>query len=103
MVHFPVCKVLVTTRGYIPLNPIKSHETTIFLWFSYGFPMVSAARHVPKAFRDPADDGVQARTETTTGDDRSLDLKKQGFHGSWKIPADYPLVNCYITMENHHF
>ena len=26
--------------GYIPLKPIKTHETTIFLWFSYGFPRV---------------------------------------------------------------
>ena len=25
---------------YQKVNPIKSHEITIFLWFSYGFPMV---------------------------------------------------------------
>ena len=24
---------------YQRVNPIKSHKTTIFLWFSYGFPM----------------------------------------------------------------
>ena len=29
--------MLVITRGS---NTIKSHETTIFLWFSYGFPVV---------------------------------------------------------------
>ena len=32
--------MLVYQRLNIPLNPIKSHKTTIFLWFSYGFPMV---------------------------------------------------------------
>ena len=30
------------TRG---LNSIKSHETNIFLWFSYGFPMVIPFLH----------------------------------------------------------
>ena len=29
--------MLVITRGY---NTIESHQITIFLWFSYGFPMV---------------------------------------------------------------
>jgi hypothetical protein len=34
-------KMLVITRWYIPLNRIKYHKTTIFLWFSYGFPSSS--------------------------------------------------------------
>ena len=33
---FPVRKLLVI---YQRLYPMKSHSTTIFLWFSYGFPM----------------------------------------------------------------
>ena len=34
---------------YIPLNPIKSHKTTIFLWFSYGFPMAIFGAFLPWA------------------------------------------------------
>ena len=47
--------MFVITRGYIPLNPIKPpwnhHETTIFLWFSYGFPMVSRFRRLHRSPR----------------------------------------------------
>ena len=43
IVDFPM-KSMVIFHSYVGhyqrLNPMKSHETTIFLWFSYGFPLV---------------------------------------------------------------
>ena len=43
--HFPWIKhdklpFSIVRLIYQRVDPIKSHETTIFLWFSYGFPMV---------------------------------------------------------------
>ena len=33
--------------NYQRVNPMKSHETTIFLWFSYGFPTMDIAFITP--------------------------------------------------------
>ena len=42
----------VTFHSYVNVyqrvNPLNSHQTTIFLWFSYGFPIVFGDLHFPK-------------------------------------------------------
>ena len=45
--------MLVITRGYPIPNPIKSHETTIFCGFSYGFSRVPMAFPCPMPHRIP--------------------------------------------------
>ena len=40
--HWPFSKAMFI---YQRVNPIKSHSTTIFLWFSYGFRMDSIQHH----------------------------------------------------------
>ena len=43
---------------YQSVNPIKSHETTIFLWFSYGSPMVFSCLMTPEAIHKSAVSGT---------------------------------------------
>ena len=49
--------MLTFTRGLSPLNPMSN---TIFLWFSYGFPMLFP--HFPMVFFHPLGFSTKART-----------------------------------------
>ena len=82
------------------VNPVKSHTIRIFLWFSYGFPMISIGfshglPSIPGRFpRDPAPSGLGRRCR---GERRRAAAGRVGQRGRGVRPAragDGPVVSA---------
>ena len=81
MVMFKVIELLWHNQR---VNPINFHLTTIFLWFSHGFPMDCAAQVVL-----PPDPPGAARAARLLRLRRSLDRRKGDRRGEWMRLVDF--------------
>ena len=81
--------------SYQKANPIKSHKTTIFLWFSYGFPkalgehlVLREGHHLLRKVAEPrgggtrlvahhvfGGDGIAQNLQSLSGESRERPLK----------------------------
>ena len=75
---------------YQRVTPIKSHETSIFLWFSYGFPVFRAStmEDLGQTSHRPQIPGrLRERAEATQGEGEEDHARQLEPHHTWRLTA----------------